>query len=111
MGRMHTPLQGMLCIVILLALTLVACNKPESKKPRVDFAARAKAGPYIENTSQVGNGTLQVVVIPHPWGDILDKRCLLYVNESMKSSSIGCFGDTIPAMPDDDSQQKEPRYR
>lgn len=34
------------------------------------LAARAKAGPYIESPSQVGNGSLQVVVIPHPWGGI-----------------------------------------
>lgn len=59
--------------------------------------ARAKAGPYVEFNKTISpTEKLTIVVIPHPWGAWLDKRCLIYLNTEHKTSAMNCAFESLP---------------
>lgn len=71
--------------------------REEYKAREAQNAERAKSGPYLEFNKMISpTEKVSIVVIPHPWGDLMDKRCLVYLNTEYKTSSMNCDFETMP---------------
>lgn len=86
------------CIAIV-AFSLTACGEQRDRKSdqqaQEDRAqqARFQKWAYIAKEKEIAPGeTVKLVIVPHPWGEDFDTRCLIYTHTGFRQSTMICPG-------------------
>lgn len=70
--------------------------QPEKKRQRteahrVESSQRFQQWAYIAKEKEVAPGeTVKLVIVPNPYGESLDTKCLIYTHHEFKTSSMIC---------------------
>ena len=80
-----------------------AARKLKAQQREKETAIRVERGPYLEHDNPLtftkdgdlfddlrAKERIKVVVIPHKWGEFMDKRCVIYVNYELKLARMQC---------------------
>lgn len=64
--------------------------KPAPRAP-TQSELRAKEGPFILSTKKLSETEeISIVIMPSPYGDIFDTRCVIYRNREFKQATFNC---------------------
>ena len=63
----------------------------QAQQRRGEEAKRFNDWAYVAKDKEIGPGErIKLVIVPHPWGDFFDTKCLIYTNDEFKQSSMIC---------------------
>lgn len=63
----------------------------QTQQRRGEEAKRFNDWAYVAKEKEISPGErIKLVIVPHPWGDFFDTKCLIYTNEEFRQSSMIC---------------------
>ncbi|HEX7115391.1 MAG TPA: hypothetical protein VF193_09675, partial [Steroidobacter sp.] len=84
-------------LALFFAVLFVVADKIDSarvKRWQVESqtaAERAAEGAYVESRARISDTeTVTTLVVPSPYSELLDRRCLVYVNTAHGLSTMSC---------------------
>jgi hypothetical protein len=92
-----TTLLGAVAVVVIVWWSYGTWTANKANEPsRINSANEAELKrfqewAYVAKDKEIKPGErLKLVIVPSPWGDYFDTKCLIYTNDELKQSSMIC---------------------